>query len=539
MPYLVQHLLGEGASREPDRDAVRIGSRALRYGELDTLSTQLAHVLREVGVRRGDRVGLYLTKSLESVIGIYGIMKAGAAYVPLDPFAPPSRLAAVLGDCGIRCLVTCEAMVDSVEKLRACFSGIEALIGVLPKEHLGLRAIPWAEVRSAPFSPASGAPIEQDLAYILYTSGSTGNPKGIMHTHRSALSFVEWAAREVGLRAADRLSNHAPFHFDLSTFDLFASALAGATTILIPEAVTKFPANVAELIEIERITVWYSVPLALLQLLARGALAARDLSRLRWVIFAGELFPTKHLRELMSRLPGARFSNWYGPTETNVCTSYHVPPLPPGSDEPIPIGRACANTETLVVDPADRPVSPGEVGELLVRGAVVMRGYWGRPEPDPRAFFCRAASSRSDVFYRTGDLVEELPSGDYRFVGRRDRQVKTRGYRVELDEIEAALLSHPAVTEASVYAVPDAEGSSRIEAVVILEPGAAVEPAALVDHIALRLPAYAVPACLRVSDDFPRTSTGKVDRRELRERAIAAFADLESGHRAGLKVTIA
>ena len=175
--------------------------------------------------------------------------------------------------------------------------------------------------------PAGGPktqPIEQDLAYILYTSGSTGDPKGIMHTHRSALAFARWAADEYGLRPADRLSNHAPLHFDLSTFDLFAGALAGATTVIIPEAVTRFPASVSKLMQDERISVWYSVPFALTQMLLRGNIGARDLTDLRWLLFAGEVFPTKYLRQLMAALPHVRFSNLYGPTETNVCTYYHV-----------------------------------------------------------------------------------------------------------------------------------------------------------------------------------------------------------------------
>ena len=196
-----------------------------------------------------------------------------------------------------------------------------------------------------------------DLAYILYTSGSTGDPKGIMHTHRSGLAFAQWAAATYDLRAEDRLSNHAPLHFDLSTFDLFAGALAGATTVIIPEAITKFPASVAKLMADERISVWYSVPFALIQLLQRGNLAARDLSALRWVLFAGEVFPTKHLRSLLAALPGPRYSNLFGPTETNVCTYYHVDVLAEDSDETIPIGIVCENAHGLVVDAEGQPLA--------------------------------------------------------------------------------------------------------------------------------------------------------------------------------------
>jgi amino acid adenylation domain-containing protein len=371
-----------------------------------------------------------------------------------------------------------------------------------------------------PGHPLSLNLTEQDLAYILYTSGSTGNPKGIMHTHRSGLSFAEWAAEEYGLRSSDRLSNHAPLHFDLSTFDFFAGSSAGATVVIIPEALTKFPASLSKLIEDEMISVWYSVPFALIQLMQRGVLETRDLSAMRWILFAGEVFPTKHLRQLMGMLPGIRFSNLYGPTETNVCTYYHVPPLPEDSDETIPIGKPCANVEDLVVDLEDKPVAPGEVGELLIRGGVVMKGYWGQPEKTVNGFYRRRVfNDFEDVFYRTGDLVQLDPDGNYRYLGRKDRQIKTRGYRVELDEIEVALLSHSRVEEAAVYPIPDGTGSNLIAASVIPKQGAQLEESELVEHIAGRLPPYAVPVKIDIVGDFPRTSTGKINRRELQALA--------------------
>jgi acyl-coenzyme A synthetase/AMP-(fatty) acid ligase len=295
--------------------------------------------------------------------------------------------------------------------------------------------------------------------------------------------------------------------------------------VVIPEVVTKLPAALSKLMADERLTVWYSVPFALIQLLQRGNLAARDLSALRWVLFAGEPFPTKHLRQVMAELPWARFSNLYGPTETNVCTYYHLPAIPPDTDEPIPIGRPCANVEALVVDTDGQPVPAGEVGELLIRGGVVMRGYWDQPEKTDRGFFRRPALGYlDDIFYRTGDLVQLQPDGHFKYLGRKDRQIKTRGYRVELDEIEIALLAHEAVEEAAVYPVPDGQGSNLIEAAVVPKPGAAVESARLMEHLAGRLPPYALPARLTVTPDFPRTSTGKIDRRALQARAGQAAA---------------
>jgi amino acid adenylation domain-containing protein len=520
MRYLLFNAIDSSAERYPDGEAIRFSGQCLTNAELSLYSSNLARILIEQGVSRGDRVGIYMNKGLESAIAIYGIMKAGAAYVPLDPFAPVSRIGYVIKDCGIRHLVSKPAKLVPLRQLLADGCPIEHVIGLDRQDDLQVDCIPWDEVRLATGKHNGLALTEQDLAYILYTSGSTGVPKGIMHTHRSGLSFAEWGADTYGLSREDRLSNHAPLHFDLSTFDFFAGAIAGATTVIIPEAYSKFPRNMAKFIEEERISVWYSVPFALIQLMQHGNIESSNFSALRWILFAGEVFPTKHLRQLMSMLPGIRFSNLYGPTETNVCTYYHVTKLPENPDETIPIGKACQNVEDLVVDLDDKPVLPGEVGELLIRGGVVMKGYWGQPEKNHNAFYRRLVFDQfEDLFYRTGDLVQLDADGYYRYLGRKDRQIKTRGYRVELDEVEVALLAHPGVEEAAVYPVPDGEGSNLIEASVIPKQDASLNDSDLVQHLTGRLPIYARPARIDILPDFPRTSTGKINRRELQEQA--------------------
>lgn len=519
--FLLTHAISAGAERMPDQEAVRFSGQGLSYAKLENRTNSLARVLVDQGVKRGDRVGIFMNKCLESAISLYGIMKAGAAYVPLDPFAPPQRLAYVIRDCGIRCLLSSEAKSAQLSDILAEQVDLDFIAGVHEVDDPPIRTLSWDDVYQAPQAPLELHLTEQDLAYILYTSGSTGNPKGIMHTHRSGLSFAEWGAETYGLLSTDRLSNHAPLHFDLSTFDFFAGAIAGATTVIIPEALTKFPANLSKLIEQEKISVWYSVPFALIQLMERGVLENCDFSDLRWVLFAGEVFPTKHLRELMGMLPGIRFSNLYGPTETNVCTYYHVEQIPPDTDETIPIGTPCTNIEDLVVDGQDAPVAPGEIGELLIRGGVVMKGYWGLPERNATCFYRRPAfGDFEDIFYRTGDLVQLGEDGYYRYLGRKDRQVKTRGYRVELDEVEVSLLSHASVAEAAVYTVPDHQGSNLIGASVVTQPGINLAEEELVEHLKARLPFYAIPVKIYIMSEFPRTSTGKINRRELQAMAV-------------------
>jgi amino acid adenylation domain-containing protein len=520
MRYLLFQAVDNAAEKTPNAPAIRYNGIDMTYGELSRRSSSLAQVLVDHGLKRGDRVGIYMNKSTESAVALYGIMKAGGAYVPLDPFAPESRTAYVIKDCGIRQLVTDDARISSLKQINAEGSSLEHIIGVKKDAGLPIECIPWDDVYTAPFTLPISNLTEQDLAYILYTSGSTGVPKGIMHTHRSGLSFAEWGAKTYSLTSSDRLSNHAPLHFDLSTFDFFAAAIAGATTVIIPEALTKFPANMARFIQEEKITVWYSVPFALIQLVLHGKLSSRDYSALRWVLFAGEVFPTKHLRQLVALLPHVRFSNLYGPTETNVCTFYIVDQLPEDPNETIPIGKPCENVEDLVVDLDDKSVSAGEVGELLIRGGVVMKGYWGQPEKTQKGFFRRPVFDQfEDLFYRTGDLVYLDSDGNYRYLGRKDRQIKTRGYRVELDEVEVALLSHNGVEEAAVYSVPDGNASNLIEAAVILKKGSDLFESDLIGHLTGRLPSYAIPVRIDILSSFPRTSTGKIDRRELQALA--------------------
>ena len=380
-------------------------------------------------------------------------------------------------------------------------------------------SLAWDEVFAHPETRLDVRLTDQDLAYVLHTSGSTGEPKGMMHTHRSGLAFVEWSTGVFAVRAEDRLANHAPLHFDLSIFDYLSAAWAAASTSIVPEEYTKIPASLSSFIEQERLSIWYSVPIALMQMQARGLLASRDLSALRLVIFGGEPYPADRLGELTRSIPHARFCHVYGVTETNVCT-YHFVPLPFETDQPLPVGRICENMEGVVLDADDRPTD-GE-GELVVRGAAMMRGYWGQPDGEADCFWHRPSpGGHSDRFYRTGDLVRPNADGEYVFAGRRDRQVKSRGHRIELDEVQAAIAAEAGIAEAAVYDVPDGEGSRAIIAALSLEAGHSWNQPDLVRRLRARLPAYAVPTRFAVLQKLPRTSAGKVDWQTLRATDVA------------------
>jgi amino acid adenylation domain-containing protein len=469
-------------------------------------------------VSRGDRVGLCLEKSFEAICGIYGVLKAGAAYVPLDPKAPATRQAYILRDAGVEVLLSSTKQAATWEVLLQEGAGFRTVV-VLdgePGDVAGeARMLGAADLASGDAGRHDAGAIDCDLAYILYTSGSTGTPKGVMLTHRNCLAFVEWAGEEFGVTAADRVSSHAPLHFDLSTFDLYAAARAGAALVLAPPAASVFPVELRRFIEGQGISVWYSVPTVLTMLVTRGGLEGGEFPQLRTILFAGEVFPTPHLRRLTQLLPHVRFANLFGPTETNVCTWWEVPALPGDMTESIPIGRAIENVDVFALTDDGKLAAPGEMGELCVRGPTVMQGYLGDPERTAERLVTNPLGGVLDQrLYRTGDLVEQMPDGAYRFLGRRDSQIKSRGYRIELGDVEAALHAHPSVVECAVVAIPDEVVTNRLKAFVTTQDGE-TSKADLIAFCAERIPAYMIPEEFEFAADLPRTSTGKIDRRAL------------------------
>ncbi len=527
--FLVHHYLEDAAVARPDHAAVVDGERSLTYRELDARANQVANLLISLGVGKGDRVGIYLRKSLEAVVGIYGTMKAGATYVSLDPSAPESRIGYIASNCGIRHILTGNEKRRAWAKVLDHGADVLEHVVVLNTEELDrdldeVKLHTSLAVDEQPATQPAVWVIEQDLAYIIYTSGSTGDPKGVMLSHLNCRGFVDWAVDEYGVTGDDTLSSHAPLHFDLSTFDLFGAAKAQATLVLVPPKISVFPVEVAKFIETHQITVWYSVPSILTMLVEHGNLDVGALPSVRVMLFAGEVFPTKYLSRLMKLLPHVVFANLYGPTETNVCTAYTVPE-PPAEDGPtISIGSAIANVDCFVIGEEGKEVAPGEVGELYVRGPTVMRGYWG----DTRRTNARLVTDPrdpefGDPAYATGDLVQEMKDGNYRFLGRRDNQIKSRGYRIELGDIETAINAHADVVECAVVAVPDELISNRIQAFVAVKSD--IDEVVMTKHIADLLPKYMIPERFYWRDGaLPKTSTGKIDRKGLGDEAVAVSA---------------
>jgi amino acid adenylation domain-containing protein len=506
-------VLDEPVRLRRDDPAVVEGSGAgqITYGQLGGISDRVRDRLAAFGVASGDRVGVYMHKSADAVAAIFGILKTGGAYVPADPSAPASRAAYIHHDCAVRAVLVERPLLPAYQE------EFERL-GPLPKLIVlddvgGARHLEEALDRLDEHSRAPGVETARvdpgDLAYILYTSGSTGAPKRVMLSHRNARAFVDWCSETFEPRSSDRFSSHAPFHFDLSILDVYVPLKHGASLVLIPEGVAKEPQGLARLISEYGISVWYSAPSTLSLLAQFGKLSENDLSSLRMVLFAGEVFPVVHLRSFRAQVPAPCYFNLYGPTETNVCTWFRIPAeIPPDRVEPFPIGETCAQLESLVVDPDGRPVDRGAEGELCIAGPNVMLGYWGRSDGSAASFLARDDDGR---WYKTGDIVIEDADGTYRYVGRRDRMVKRRGYRIELGEIETCLYRHPDISEAAVVAIPDEMAGVRIKAHLSVRDEHRPSLIELKTFCSAHLPLYMVPDTFTVHEALPKTSTDKLD----------------------------
>ena len=461
-------------ARHADRPAIiDADGRVATYAELDLLSRRFGARFLDDGVKIGDRIGFSRTKSVETVAALIGALRIGASFVPVDHAAPEHRNEHIFEDC--RVALRCGEDLLPSEQARA--------------------------MEDCPSDP-------DRLAYILYTSGSTGLPKGVPLTHRNAASFVDWCLRTLEPGVGDVFSSHASFHFDLSVLDLWVPLWSGGTIAIVPTDVGQDPRQLPGFIAERGITNWYSVPSILALMVEFGRLEEQDFSRLRTICFAGEVFPIPMLRRLREQLPDARLLNLYGPTETNVCTWHEVPErIDPERTEPMPIGRPCDHCEVaLFDDELKRVETSGMTARILARGAPVMDGYWGHdPLEIPSLVIIR-----DERWYDTGDLGEWDSEGRLLFRGRRDRMVKRNGYRIELGEVEAGLDRHPEIQEAAVWS-SEQDGRVLIHAAVVPRVGASLGVIQLKLHCASDLLSWMSPDRFQILDGLPRTSTGKVD----------------------------
>jgi amino acid adenylation domain-containing protein len=532
MQRLLQDCVTRSAERSPDSIAVASSEEELTYSQLDRVTNQLGRLLRDAGCKRGDRVAFLVPKSGTAIACILGILKADCLHVPLDTLSPASRLAKIIRSCNPRCLLAAGPVEHLLEKLAQQGTISDILVGWLGSgssrsESLRPR-FSFADVRSYPSGHLDHQNESEDPAYILFTSGSTGVPKGVVITHSNVLHFVEWANRYFGISDSDRLSGHSPLHFDLSEFDLFGAFAAGAQLHLIPSGASLLPNELLNLIRRSELTQWFSVPSVLHYVTKLDTLNFHDLPALKRVLWCGETLATSALIYWMHRLPHVRFTNLYGPTEATIASSYYtVPECPKDERANIPIGTACAGEELLILDRDLNPVPSGETGDLYISGVGLSPGYWQDPEKTASVFLPKPhTADRSDRIYRTGDLARLGDDGLVYFLGRADTQIKSRGYRIELGEIESALSTIPFLRESAVVAIPTDGFEGMTICCAYVAADTAVAAAGLRRELAQLVPAYMLPSRWLALEQLPRNGNGKVDRPKLREhfRTIAMAA---------------
>ncbi|MFC0409898.1 amino acid adenylation domain-containing protein [Roseomonas elaeocarpi] len=543
-PDTLWDLLHRAVERTPEATAVRIGAQALSYATLDCRSAALAEALRARGVGRGDFVAVMLDRSLDLVVALLAVLRAGAAYLPLDPEHPRERTARILGtarppvalaserDAALLGGTTLFAPESWPLRTRgkgapAAASGTASAPATPSRPAPNDASAPIPDDASAPLSGAgstpvpgaspaltpgaSSTPVPGDAAYAIFTSGSTGEPKGVVVEHRAIVNRLEWMREHYGITAADRVLQKTPATFDVSVWEFFLPLISGATLVLAPPGAHRDPAALAAILRAERITACHFVPSMLAAFLREPA--ARGL-RIPRVFCSGEELPAE-LRDGFHDTLSGELHNLYGPTEAAVDVSY----WPAGAEDrsrPVPIGWPVWNTRLLVLDDAMRPLPPGVAGHLYLGGVQLARGYLHRPDLTADRFI-PSPFHAGERLYRTGDLARLRHDGAVVFLGRSDHQVKIRGLRIELGEVEAVLARLPTVRQATVIAREDRPGDLRLVAYLVAAQGAGdgIGADRLRAALAATLPDYMIPSAFVVLDHLPVTANGKLDRAAL------------------------
>ncbi|MBE8999505.1 amino acid adenylation domain-containing protein [Nostoc sp. LEGE 12447] len=508
----------EQAKRTPNAIAVTDGETQITYAELNRLSNQVANYLQAQGVKPGVFVGIMTRRGPLMFVGILGILKAGGTYVPLDPIYPHERIKYILEHAEIGILLTENRLTN---KLAECLTEqlplntlmfLDEGIFEQGKAWTQLNKKTWA--RCSDIAPAN-VNTPDDLMTVLYTSGSTGKPKGVMLNHRGYMNRLVWMQNAFQLRYGDRVAQKTSCCFDISVWEIFWPLMVGATVYSVETETVKNPWLLAQWIKDNQINVMHFVPSLFGEFCNALESESWTFPNLRWLVFSGEALPVPFVQRWIDKYGmSVGLANLYGPTEASIDVTAHIIRQRPGEQEIcIPIGKAIDNVYILILDEQMQPLAPGKMGELWIGGVQLAKGYLKDPQRTADAFRLNPFSHvPGEYLYKTGDLAMELPDGSFEYHGRIDHQIKIRGFRVELGEIESVLNSHPAINEAAVLAVDYENGQKRLIACLA---GSQVDNQQIKEFLAQRLPDYMIPHRWEWLASLPKTHNGKLDRKAI------------------------
>jgi amino acid adenylation domain-containing protein len=519
--FLAQHYIDACLDTASGRLALSFPNEDYNYNQLLKASNKLGNYLRQANLNRQDRVAIYLKRSPKSIIAMLGVLKADGICVVIDGKAPSKRLHLVIEDCSPSAIICDKTTANRVAELLPGLNYRPLIIILGEKQDLSIDSGEPPAYQDLIDQQSDHIPnyqnIDTDIAQIIYTSGSTGKPKGVMISHLNIVNYIDWAVGEFQICQDDVILGTAPFHFDMSTFDIFCSLKAGCTFCITPDTYLLFPKKLIGLIDQQKVTIWKGISSLLMYLAITHSLDNNDIPTLKKIIFAGEVFSTKYLIEWMKRYPEKKFYNGYGPSEsTGMSTFYKVENIPKDPKEQIPIGKACSNCEVILLNEDLSMTEIGRTGEICIRGSGVSCGYWNDPAKTREVFITNPLTDRtSDRIYKTGDLGVCDKNGNITFIGRKDQQVKWMGYRIELGEIESTLISFDEINDAVVFLHQNSSSEAEKELIACVE---ALENSDLIltlDKLSKHLPHYMVPKKLIPVDKIPRSDRGKVDRKKL------------------------
>lgn len=510
---LLHSQLETSAEQSPDKVALVVDGLRYTYGEIDQLSAHLAATLQRRGVKRADRVAIFLPNGAEAVIAIYAALRAGAIFIPVNPQTKASKLLYILQDSTPTCLITDTRLAPIWEEVIGQAGSLHTVIvagegaerAEIPNTFLSFAA---ATAGGDGHFAYSGT-IDQDLAAIIYTSGSTGDPKGVMLTHLNMVTASNSISTYLGLHDEDIIICTLPLSFDYGLYQVLMGFKQGAHVIL--EQSFAFPMRILEIMERERVTVFPGVPTMFSMLMALDNLSQFDLNSLRMITNTAAALSERHIRELRQLFPQATLFSMYGLTECK-----RVSYLPPDQLDirPTSVGRGMPNEEVYLIDEDGKRLPPGSVGELVVRGSNVMRGYWRKPEETAKCL--KPGLYPGESVLHTGDLFRMDEEGYLYFISRKDEIIKSRGEKVAPKEVENVLYALDGVLEAATVGVPDSLLGEAVKAFVVLKPGCQCSERDIIKHCLASLESFMAPKYVEFVPSLPKTGSGKIDKKPLK-----------------------